>query len=177
MRNYKTYYSPKSYYTTTEEKRRNAPRFSKSVSIQKIKESDTIEELNKTFKYSCQLCGQVWYDCDKDCPVKKAYKQREETLKFCEAKANAKISYPRKYEISPSGEAKRTLAYFIRRAETPEWQRANAQMLLKSLEARNYGDLEMVMNQIKGSRGRLPEGEYGDVLKAIRAVLKAAKEV
>lgn len=151
----------------------------KDIGVQKQEESHTVEEAIRNLEKSCKMCKFQAMCNEKICSVHQAHVIALERI-YGEQNADKVRIYEhhaRKYEISPSGAAKRALAYFVKKAETPEWQATRGAQFLKNIEERNFGDLETNLSAVAGARGRLPAGEWGEILKLIRAVIKAAKEV
>lgn len=151
----------------------------KDIGVQKQEESHTTEEAVRNLEKSCKMCKFQAMCNEKICPVYQAHVIALERI-YGEQnayKVNVYEHITRDYKITPTGAAKRALAYFIKRVDVPNWQVAKSTQFLKNIEERNFGDLEQNLLGVAGTRGRLPAGEWGEILKLIRAVLKAAKEV
>lgn len=154
--------------------------FNKEVAIDLQRKAATAEEADRHMKETCGICNKQAFCVENRCPI---WREHQTRLLAIEAeRQNAgkpvyTVHITRDYKITPTGAAKRALAYFIKKAETPEWQATRGAQFLKNIEERNFGDLETNLSAVAGTRGRLPAGEWGEILKFVRAVIKAAKEV
>ena len=154
--------------------------FNKEVAIDLQRKAQTTEEAVRRMEETCDLCNRQASCIERKCSVWREHKTRLNAI-VGERENAGKPAYTehftREYKISPTGAAKRALAYFVKKADVPNWQVAKSTQFLKNIEERNFGDLETNLSAVAGARGRLPAGEWGEILKLIRAVIKAAKEV
>lgn len=154
--------------------------FNKEVAIDLQRKAVTAEEADRHMKETCGICNKQAFCVENRCPI---WREHQTRLLAIEAeRQNAgkpvyTVHITRDYKITPTGAAKCALAYFVKKADVPNWQTARATQFLKNIEERNFGDLETNLSAVAGARGRLPVGEWGEILKLIRAVIKAAKEV
>lgn len=154
--------------------------FNKEVAIDLQRKSQTAEEADRHMKETCGICNKQAFCIEHRCPIWREHQTRLlaiEAERKTAGKPICAFHITRDYKISATGAAKRALAYFVKKADVPNWQTARATQFLKNIEERNFGDLETNLSAVAGARGRLPAGEWGEILKLIRAVIKAAKEV
>lgn len=154
--------------------------FNKEVAIDLQRKAQTAEEADRHMKETCGICNKQAFCIEHRCSVWREHQTRLlaiEAEKETAGKPICTFHITRDYKISATGAAKRALAYFVKKADVPNWQVAKSTQFLKNIEERNFGDLEQNLLGVAGTRGRLPAGEWGEILKLIRAVLKAAKEV
>lgn len=153
-------------------------RFSKTRVIELQQQATTVAEAVAHYRRSCNMCN-AWKCAGMSCPVTLAHNAKLAALEAEElAKKNPpRIIYPRKYEKSASGIAARKCAYFYRAGEGTQQQLEFCKIAAALIRTRDFGGLEEAMKASGTARGRVPNTPWGEVITAVRAVIKAAKEI
>ena len=109
--------------------------FNKEVAIDLQRKAATAEEADRHMKETCGICNKQAFCVENRCPI---WREHQTRLLAIEAeRQNAgkpvyTVHITRDYKISPTGAAKRALAYFIKKTETPEWQATREPSSLKT---------------------------------------------